>query len=189
MARSAKQFFLNARFDPGCPEVSDEAYRKAIHEVVTMSARRPPPESKMAIIPGFANLREFSAARPELLKGECGSAWESYFQKGHWRMVFPFSRRHQSKTAMRILDQLHSDWPVVIHVVRFPQLSINHALLAYAAEESGHLVRFSVYDPNQPEGPATLIYDRPSRTFLLSANKYFRGGRVDVYPVYHDWLH
>ena len=46
-------------------------------------------------------------------------------------------------------------------------------------------IRFAAYDPNAPDAPATLSYDRATRTFTLPHNTYFRGGRVDVYEIYH----
>lgn len=189
VTRSAKQFFQNARFDPSQPIADDATYRKKIHQVVTMGARKPPPEVNKVVIPGFANLREFSAARPDLLKTECGSAWESYLQRGHWRMVFPFSRQHQEKVALQTLTQLEEDRPVVLHILTFPHLSINHGLLAYDADVTDEEIRFHVYDPNAPDTPTTLTFERRSRTFILPQNKYFRGGPVNAYPVYWDWLH
>ena len=80
-----------------------------------------------------------------------------------------------------------SSHPVVIHLVRFPQLTINHAMVLFDSSQNERETRFIAYDPNQPEKPTTLIFDRASKTFILPANKYFAGGRVDVYEVYHQW--
>ncbi|MEW6304619.1 MAG: hypothetical protein AB1705_14180 [Verrucomicrobiota bacterium] len=99
VARAARQFFRNARFDPALPVADDTTYRRLIRQVVQTSARRAVPEEKKITIPGFASLRDFSAAKEPLLKAECGGAWQSYAQRGNWRLVFPFSRAHQEKTA------------------------------------------------------------------------------------------
>ena len=51
---------------------------------------------------GVADLRAFSQAHERLLKDECGSTLESYFQRGHWRMIMPFSRRNQQGFADKL---------------------------------------------------------------------------------------
>src|SRR5436190_10764025 len=98
VARSAKQFFLNARFNPALPKADSTTYRSRIREVVSASPRKRLPEEKRIVIPGYANLRAFSEGQEELLQAQCGGAWQSYFQRGHWRMIWPFSRTHQRRT-------------------------------------------------------------------------------------------
>ena len=104
-------------------------------------------------------------------------------------MVFPFSRHHQESAARELLQRVHEGKTEVLHVVRFPQLTINHAVLIYDAAESESGITFSMYDPNRPEGPAVLNYDRATRTFNLPANLYFKGGRVDIYAVYRGFCY
>jgi hypothetical protein len=102
-------------------------------------------------------------------------------------MIFPFSRRHQERVAEELQEQLQNRGAVVVHLVRFPQLSINHAVLIFGAKTSGQYVEFNTYDPNEPEHAVTISYDRVTRRFNLPANAYFPGGRVDVYPIYDRW--
>jgi hypothetical protein len=187
VACAARQFFENARFDPTQPVADGPTYRRLIRSVVSQNPRYPAPEKLKVIIPGYPNLREFSEAQEELLKAECGVALSSYFQRGHWRMVFPFSRRHQAAEADAILHHLKARGQVAIHIVRFPSLAINHAALIYAATESDHQIQFSTYDPNTPDAPIAITFDRSSRTFSLPATLYFPGGSVDVYEVWHAW--
>jgi hypothetical protein len=132
-------------------------------------------------------LRAFSQSHAEVLKAECGGPLESYFQRGHWRMVMPFSRREQEKMAGQFLAHVKENQPVVAHVCRFPSLGINHALVLFDAEETTTGIEFRAYDPNSPEAPTTLSFDRAQRTFVLPANHYFPGGRLDAYEVYHKW--
>lgn len=187
VARSARQFFENATFDASRPISDEKTYRKLIRKVVSIDPSEPLPDTKKIVIPGYANLREFSAAYEHLLKDECGGAWHSYFQRGHWRMIFPFSRAHQQSTADRLLADLRENRPPVVHVVRFPELLINHGVLIFDAKESEKEITFSIYDPNKTDGPRTLNYDRATRTFNFDSNDYFPGGRVDVYEVYRSW--
>lgn len=184
VARSAKQFFLHARFDPTQPAAGEAACRRLIRQVLSRSPRTSTPEESRIMIPGYANLREFSRAHAALLKQECGGAWRSYVQRGHWRMLLPFSRAHQEFTAAQLAESLKLNRPAVVHVVRFPQLSINHAVLLFDSTETETEIRFATYDPNQPDKPATLTYDRASRTFRFPPIDYFVGGPVDVYEIY-----
>jgi hypothetical protein len=187
VARSARQFFENAKFDAALPVANEATYRRLIRRVVSVDPSHPLPDSKKIVIPGYANLREFSAGQERLLKAECGGAYQSYFQRGHWRMVFPFSRAHQSRTAEQLLADLKENRPPVVHVVRFPQLTINHSVLLFDATESDKEILFSVYDPNKPDSPKVLHYDRASRTFSFAGNDYWPGGRVDIYEIYRSW--
>jgi len=187
VARSACQFFEGARFDPAQPVADAATYRRLIRRVVSKSPGRVTPDSEKIVIPGYANLRDFSEAQEALLKSQCGSAWQSYTQHGHWRMIMPFSRHHQEKMAAQLIADLKVGRPPVVHLVRFPQLTINHAVVLFDAAETDQEIRFATYDPNNPKTPTTLVYDRAKRTFQFPANDYYPGGRVDVYEVYRNW--
>jgi hypothetical protein len=144
-------------------------------------------EEKKIEIPGYPDLRSFSRAHEQLLKDNCGGAWHSYFQRGHWRIVFPFSRHEQERMSEQLLEHLAKNRLLIIHVVRFPALTINHALLLFDAKESEQEIQFMTYDPNNPEEPRIITYNREQRTFSMAPNDYFPGGRVDVYEVDHKW--
>jgi hypothetical protein len=189
VAKVARQFFHNARFDPTQPIADSDTYRRLIQRVVTSNPRRILPEKEKIVIPGYADLRSFSEAHETLLKAECGGAIKSYFQRGHWRMVFPFSRKGQEQMAGQLGEHLDLHHALVIHLARFPQLTINHAMVLYDAVEQENRIEFSAYDPNKPDAPTVLTFDRATRTFMLPANDYFPGGRVDVYEVYYGWCY
>src|SRR3954465_10672260 len=104
VARASKQFFINARFGSSLPKVNEATYRKLVKQVVHSSARCP--SDSRVVFPGYANLHEFSLEHEQLLKRNCGGAWQSYFQRGHWHVVLPFTRRSQQITSKRLLDEL-----------------------------------------------------------------------------------
>ena len=187
VARAAKQFLEHARFDTNLPVADAATYRKLIRRVTSANTTKFSPESEKIVIPGYPDLHTFSAAQAPLLKAECGAAWHSYFQRGHWRIMMPFTHRFEQHMADQLLADLKDNRPPVVHLICFPSLRINHALLLFDAGESESEIRFSAYDPNNPSKPATLIFDRASRTFRLPFNKYFPGGEVHVYEVYRDW--
>lgn len=183
MARMTMLFHRHARFDPDRPAVSAKEAEALIRRVLARPARAKPNRGTRVVIPGFGGLRAFSEAHPELFQRACGGAWRSYFQRGHWRMVFPFTVRHQRSTMKRLGSILSDGGVAVVHVVRFPALTINHALMVYAREaDAGGREVFWAYDPNDPRHPVALIWN--GDRFALEANTYFAGGRVDVYPVY-----
>jgi hypothetical protein len=187
VARSARQFFDHARFDPARPVADEAAYRRLIRQVISISPHQELSEAEKIIIPGYENLYAFSQAQEQLLKRECGGAWQSYFQCGHWRMIVPLSRPHQERMAQQLAQSLKGNRPPVVHVVRFPSLRINHALLLFGLKETDQEIQFTAYDPNNPSVPTQLVYDRRRQRFNLPANPYFAGGRVDVYEIYHAW--
>jgi hypothetical protein len=184
LVRTARQFFESARFAPELPPPDPETLRTLVHRVAREDPRRPLPEEERVVIPGFASLRELSRARESLLKEEIGGVLWSYTERGNWRMVIPFTRAHQRETAERLVASLERNRPPIVHLVRFPRISINHAVLLFAYAELPGSIRFQAYDPNAPDAPTTLTFDRASRTFTLPRNSYFHGGRVDVYEIY-----
>ncbi len=184
VSRSACQFFENAEFKPQEAKADEATYRRLIAEVVASSLRKPRGAEEKIVIPGYTDLRSFSADYGSLLQAECGGAWRCYFQRGNWRVVFPFSRTQQARVADQLQEQLKKHGAIVVHLVRFPQLSINHAVLIYEARSGPEQIEFVTYDPNDNGAPTTITYKRKERTFYLPYNSYFEGGRVDVYSIY-----
>lgn len=188
VVRAARQFFDHACFDPALPKTTN--YTRIVRKVLSRSSRKSSDDDEKIAIPGYPDLRSFSRDHAELLQRECGGAWQSYFQRGHWRMVLPLTRRHQEHTAEKLLADLGQNRPQIIHLARFPSLAINHALLLYDAEIAGDQIRFSAYDPNFADSPTILTFSKSDRRFTLPPNTYFpRGGRVDVYPIFTGFLY
>ena len=140
------------------------------------------------VFPGHASLLDFSAAHEKLLKDECGGAWRSYVLRSHWRMVFPISRKHQQRTAAQMLAEIRRNISPIVHLVKFPSLTINHGMIIFAATETENTLDFLAYDPNDPMRPARLTYDRAIRTFSLPPNRYWAGGELDIIGIYRSWL-
>lgn len=188
VARSAKQFWQHARFDAQRPTPDDLTCRCLIRAVVSRAVDQVSTPEKSVIIPGYTCLREFSVAHEKALKEECGGAWQSYMQRGNWRMILPFTRRHQVFEATRLLGILNRQLLAIVHVSRFPQLTINHALLLFGASQNNGSIIFRTYDPNVPEQEIQMAFDRATRTFRLPPLHYFVGGAVDTYEIYRGWF-
>jgi hypothetical protein len=188
LARMARQFLYHARFDAGQKVAGDETYRQLIREVVSRDPRTPCQAERQIVIPGYASLREFSQAHEPLLKAGCGGAWRSYFLRSHWRMIFPISRAHQARTAVGLSAAVKKNMSPIIHLVKFPALTINHGMILFGAEETGRGHEFQVYDPNNPKQPAQLTFDSASQTFFLPANPYWAGGKLNIIEIYRGWF-
>jgi hypothetical protein len=184
MVRAAREFFYHARFAPDLSRRTEKEYRPLVQWVIGRNSRCPAKETEQIVIPGFANLHEFSSVHGDLLKHECGGVWRSFFQRGNWRMILPLTRSGREATATRFVREIQSGRLPIAHVYRFPNTTLNHALLLYSAEENGDSISFRAYDPNDPERPAHLSFARRTHTFLFERNRYFAGGAVRVYEVY-----
>ncbi len=189
MVRSARQFFYHARFEPGRPVADAETYRRLVREIVSRSPRRVSPEEARVRIPGYDCLHRFSAAQEAVLKGECGGAWQSYVLRSHWRMIVPVLRTHQVRMARQLLSSLAERMAPIVHLFRFPQLTINHGVILCDVLEREPVLRFAVYDPNIPARPTELTYNPTDRTFYFPSNHYWAGGRVDVVEAYCGWFY
>jgi len=177
----------HARFDATRPAADDETCRRRVREVVARNPRVPGRPEDLVVIPGYANLREFSRAREPLLKAACGGAWRSYVLRSHWRMIFPISPAHQERTATRLLSASKRNFAPIIHLVTFPSLTINHGMVVFDGLETRDGFEFRAYDPNEPARPARLAFNRATRTFHLPQNRYWAGGELKVIEIYRGW--
>ena len=183
VARTARQFFQHARFEPNEPKDTHAVYRHLVRLVLARSPRVRTPDRDRIVIPGYSSLHEFSQDYETLLKAESGGAWQSFLQRGNWRMVFPFSRHHQRLTAQRLVQALQQDRPPLVHLVCFPALTLNHVVLLFDFKETEQGIEFTAYDPNQPGQSIYLLYERGPGRFCFPKGPYFAGGPVKVYEI------
>lgn len=186
LTRAARQFLYHAVFDAEQKIAGDEIYRRLIKKILSQNPRTP--SENPVVVPGFSGLREFSAAKENLLKSECGGAWRSYVLRSHWRMLFPISRGHQNDTAKNLFSKIQNQFSPIVHLVKFPSLTINHGMILFGATEAENEIQFSAYDPNLPEQPARLIFNRAARTFFLPSNSYWAGGELNVIEIFRNWI-
>jgi hypothetical protein len=189
MARSARQFFFHARFDASLPALDDPGYGRLVRAVVARNPRAGCPEPERIVVPGYDSLRSFSQARAAVLMAHCGGMWQSYVLRSHWRMVLPVSRRHQENMVLQLTCSLAARGAVIVHLFRFPQLTINHGILLYDQTPTATGLKFTAYDPNCPTQPTELTYQTADRTFYLPRNHYWAGGQVNVMETYCGWFY
>jgi len=188
LVRAARQFLYHARFDGQANSADDTAYRRLVRATVSRDPRLVASPQDQIVIPGFACLREFSAARPQLLKEECGGAWRSYFLRSHWRMIFFISRTHQERTAAHLERALRQGFSPIVHLVKFPTLTINHGMILFDVAATGGGWAFSACDPNDAQRPTIITFDKAARQFSLPANAYWPGGALNIIEIFASWF-
>ena len=184
MVRMVRQFHYGALFAPQFPKLTKADYKVLIARVLEHDPRLEQVAPNPVLIPGYAGLREFSLQHEDSLKQATGGIWKSYLQRGNWRMILPFLRSNQQQTAEQLMDTLEASGLPIVRIVRFPRITINHALLVIGAAETATEIQFVTYDPNEEKRPVTLTYSRETRTFYFPPAEFFPGGRVDVFEIY-----
>lgn len=187
LVRAARQFLYHAAFQPDAPRLDEAEIRRRIRQVLQRNPRVRSAPPRQVAFPGFDGLRALSRAYAPTLKSVAGGAWRSYVLRSHWRMVFPISRRHQGHTAERLISRLAAGGSPVVHLVQFPQLTINHGILLFAVTSHPAEIEFQAYDPNHPAAPVVLTYDRHRRQFLFPPNAYWQGGKLNVIEIFSHW--
>ena len=84
----------------------------------------------------------------------------------NWRMTFPSWPGQQERVAHETMAELRAGRPVQLFVTDFPHIQFNHSVLAFDYRVSGaDAVDFVVYDPNDPEAPGIVRFDRRDERF------------------------
>jgi len=68
----------------------------------------------------------------------------------------------------QVWEEIRVHRPPVIHLVRFPRITINHAVVVFDASPTESGIRFLTYDPNYPDEPQALLYERRTRSFTFA---------------------
>src|SRR4026208_2119748 len=112
----------------------------------------------------------------------------------------PVPRRQQPRTGRELLEAVRHEGAPIVHLLRFPSLAINRAMVIFDGARTADGAEFvaydpnqpgrraptagagaAPYDPNQPGRPARLVYAHGRRTFSLPANRYWPGGDLNLF--------
>lgn len=184
VCRAVLQFHKFARFAPERPRVAEENYASLIRRVSRIPAWFPARKTnRRIVIPGYANLREFSRGHEHLLKEELGYWFPTYLRVGNWRMVGPFPRWGQALAARVLTRGLDHGALQAVYITRFPKM--NHCLILF----DHHRLpkgdeRFDACDPNYPGQIGTLFYRQDQQSFEFPKRWFWTGGRVNLMRVY-----
>jgi hypothetical protein len=102
-------------------------------------------------------------------------------------MIFRVYGRFQEKMAEKLKHSLHKRGVALVHLFRFPRITINHGIVLYGFAESEMQIEFAAYDPNIPAHPVTLVYEKKRRAFMFAPNIYWGGGVLSVMEIFCDW--
>jgi hypothetical protein len=187
MARAASQFYRFARFMPDRPPVPAAEYERLVRQVLDRPPWAPPEtsEPERVAIPGYADLRGFSAAHEDVLKAAFGSNVLSMLHWRTWRVGVDFAPAHQERLARELVGEVEARRPAPVMITNFPHEDLlNHSVLVYAHRPAQQGTDFLAYDPNDPGSPFTLYYDSAARAFWVGPLTYSPPGRVRAFRLY-----
>ena len=189
VARSLRQFFRFARFDPGAPVLDHAGYVARVRQVVA----RPPWHPSIAVdervvIPGYASLREFSRAEESAVKAGMGGRFWTFVHWSIWRTVFPMTRRHQASVFDEIQRELAAGRLVQLLITNWPVLELNHTVVVFASRGHGPRVDLAIWDPNEPARPGVITFDRARGQFWASRVYATRRQAIRVFRMYYSPL-
>lgn len=189
MARSLRQFFRFARFDPALPRLASEAYVERVRAVVARSPWEAalPPDDRV-VIPGYANLREFSAAEEAAVKEGLGGRFWTLVHWTNWRVGFPVTAGQQERVARQTIEELHAGRLVQLLVTNIPTIELNHTVVAFGYRRTPRGVEFAIWDPNEPGAPGVVRFDEQRRRFWAERMFDTRPGVIRAFRMYHSWF-
>jgi len=160
----------------------------AHRQVLSRNPRRASTAPERIVIPGCDGLRALSQAHEPLLKAECGAPWQSYFLRSHWRMVFPIGRRHQERIALQLQQRVSQGSLPMVHIFRFPRITINHGLLLYGmVESSGTSSLKPMIRISQRTRPSSFMTGREA--LLIPARQLLARGELSVTEIFCGGLY
>jgi hypothetical protein len=187
LARGLRQFFQNARFDPEAPRVSHEEYVARVRAVTSRAPWLAPlPGAERVVIPGYAHLRAFSAGEEAAVKAGLGGPVATWLHWTNWRVTFPVSKAHQAHVADEMARELEAGRLVQVLVTNWPVPELNHTVVAYRLDERGERMEFTIWDPNEPDRPGTLTFDRIAQGFWATDVYATRPGPIRAFRMYHS---
>jgi len=190
MARGVTQFHRFARFAPELPRVEPAVYTTLVSEVVARPPwAEPAPDGQRVVIPGYASLYEFSAAQEEAVKAGLGGRFWTMVHWTNWRVFLPWTREQQERVASETLDELDRGHLVQLLVTNLPKVELNHTVIAYDYRiYEGRFLEFIVYDPNEPQAPGWVAFDRADRRFFASGVYDTEPGAIRAFRMYYSPL-
>lgn len=189
LARGIRQFAQYVRFDPALPRLDQAGYVERVKQVAARSPWEPvPPPADRIVIPGYANLREFSRDQEAAVKEGMGGRWLTMFHWTNWRVALPISDDHQERLAHLIVAEIRAGRLVQLLVSNFPKPELNHTVVVFESIPKKGSVDFVVWDPNNPDGPGIITFDQGSKGFWATDVYDTDPGPIRAYRMYYSRL-
>ena len=189
LARSLRQFYQAARFDPEVPRLTRAEYAERVRKIVARPAWAPPlPTHERIVIPGYAHLRAFSASEEAAIKEGLGGPVGTWLHWTNWRVTFPVTRAHQATVAEDAVRELEAGRLVQLLVTNWPTPELNHTVVAYRVDDRHDRLDFTIWDPNEPDRPGVLTFDRIAQRFWATEMYAVRPGVIRAFRMYQSSL-
>jgi hypothetical protein len=183
LVRAVLQFHKFARFDSGAPRASAEEYRELMVRLFRIPVWMPEPvPANRIVIPGYADLNDFSRGYENLMKETIGNWFPTYLRIGNWRMIGPFPRFGQANACAQIVRGLDRGKLEAVYLTRFPKM--NHCVILFDYHRTAGGLRFDAYDPNYPNTLSWVDYDAREQGFNFERRWFWPGGRVNLMRVF-----
>lgn len=190
LARSLRQFHQFARFDPAASRVAPAQYERLVRSVVSRAPWRASlsPADRI-VIPGYRNLREFSAAEEAAVKAGLGGALWSWIHWTNWRVTFEgLPPGHQAAVLEEVRDELAAGRLVQLLVTNWPKPELNHTVVAYGYRRQPGGLELTVWDPNDPSAPGTVSFEAVHERFWATRVYDTEPGPIRVFRMYYSWF-
>jgi hypothetical protein len=187
LGKGVRQFFQNARFDPEAPRVSHAEYAALVRAI---AARAPwqgaLPDAERTVIPGYPNLRAFSASEEAAVKEGVGGPVGTWFHWTNWRIALPLMKGHQAAIADDVAHELAAGRLAQLLVTNWPTPELTHTVVAYRFDDRRDRIEFTVWDPNDTDEPGTITFDRVAQRFWATRVYATRPGTIQVFRMYYS---
>jgi hypothetical protein len=189
LARGLRQFFAFARFAPEARRLDPDAYVERVRAITARPPwQAPSPADDRVVIPGYANLREFSRAEEAAVKAGLGGRFWTLMHWTNWRVTAPVTREQQATVARAVMDELRAGRLVQLLVTNWPKPELNHTVVAYAYRPGARGVEFVVWDPNDPGEPGVMTFDTEASRFRATALYDTEPGLIRAFRMHYSWL-
>jgi hypothetical protein len=189
LARALRQFHQFARFELSAPRVGSEEYARRVRAVTSRPPWEPPlPAAERVVIPGFANLRELSAAEEAAVKAGLGGRLWTWVHWSNWRVTMPVPDGHQAAVLDQVRDEVASGRLVQLLVTNWPKQELSHTVVVYGYRDVADGVELAVWDPNDPSAPGAVLFETRNDRFVSSRVYDTSVGPIRVFRMYYSWL-
>ena len=146
------------------------------------------PPGERVVIPGYANLREFSQAEQAAVKKGLGSRFWTLWHWTNWRAAFVVTGAHQENVAREMVAELRAGRLVQLLVSNLPKVELNHTVVAFEARDTERGIEFSVWDPNDPSAAGVILFKRVERRFWATRLHDTEPGPIRAFRMYYSRL-
>jgi hypothetical protein len=189
LARGLRQFHQFARFDPAAPALAHDEYVRRVRSIAAHAPWRAPlPAAERVVIPGYANLRAFSAAQEAAVKEGLGGRFWTLVHWTNWRIGLPLPNGHQAAVLDEVVAEVAAGRLVQLLVTNWPIPELNHTVVAFGYRRGPQGAELQVWDPNDPATPGAVTFSTQADRFLATRVYDTRPGPIRVFRMYYSRL-